>query len=182
MHESRGNPNAHSCSGAIGVFQLLASDAVLPLPSGCPESNRRTFAGNHPTSVLLQSSKNIWIGLDHLEDYTWQARVYVQDLKQTWEEAYRPEAIGVPEAVDLEWWYTEEGKVTLAMNQCGPTGYREGRCGRLGGDVYASDVLDCWVPWVQEVLESVCPEDDFVLKLRQQSDALPSYINLKRRK
>ena len=29
---------------------------------------------------------------------------------------------------------------------------------------------------------TVCHEDDFVLKLRQQSDALPSYINLKRRK
>ena len=183
MHESRGNPNAFSCSGAIGVFQLLARDAVIPIPGTCAqgESGRRTFEGNYPTAILLQSSKNIRIGLDHLEDYTWQARAYLEGKDRP---DYRSDqTIAVPEAADLDWWFTEEGYITLAMNQCGPTGYREDRCGRLGGDVYAADILECWVPWVQDVLgiNHVCAESAFMIQLRQQVLNPPSYINLSRR-
>ena len=187
MHESRGSQNALACAGEIGLFQLLPSDAVFPIPNTCArgEDGRRTFEGNHPSRILAQTAKNIWIGLDHLEDLTWPARAYVQDLQQTWEEAYRPEIVAVPEASDLEWWYTEEGRVAVAMHQCGPAGYRRGYCGRWGGDVYAGHVLDCWVPWVQEVLgiESNCTETEFMLKLVNRQLFYPlSYINLSRRK
>ena len=150
MHESRGSPDARGCAGEIGLFQVLACDAVLPLPNGCVESDRVTFSGNYPTSILLKPIKNIRIGIDHLEDYTWQARAYFEGKNSP---DYRTDqTIAVPEASELDWWFSDEGYVTVAMHQCGPMGYRRGHCGRLGGDVYAEDVLECWVPWVQRVL------------------------------
>lgn len=151
MEESRGNPSALSCRGAIGLFQGIPSDIVLSLPEGCPPGNHAVVSTNPTTAELLQSSKNIRFGVQHLSAYTWEAYYYLEDITDP---PYRDKYyVAMPGTEELSWWYQERGRITLAMNQCGPTGFREDRCGRHGGLVYADNILSCWVPWVQSVLE-----------------------------
>ena len=150
MHESRGDPTVMSCAGAIGLFGVLASDKVLNLPEGCEESQRRTYSDHPTTSELVQSRLNIRFGLDRLESYTWEGWALDYGLDKA---PYRDMIYEIyPYSVDLQWWYEMEGAYTLAMYQCGPTGFRKGSCGTLGGLTYANDILYCWVPWVREEL------------------------------
>lgn len=136
MHESRGNPQAESVAGAVGLFQVMPGE-VIP--------------GNPSQDWLRTTSHNMQYGLDILEAYTWEGSAYAGD----WEKEYREtwgEAIEA--SSDLDWWYSEAGHATLAMYHCGPNRYsKEWDCGVHGGAVYADDVLTCWVPWVERILE-----------------------------
>lgn len=150
MHESRGSPFAMGCSGEIGLFQILPSDVVFELPQGCTAS-RPTFSMNPNSHQLKQSSKNIAFGINHIEEYTWEAWEYLNKK----DSGYREDRFATLSGTEsMDWWNAEYGPVAIAMNQCGPSGYANPNydCGPNGGDVYAEHVLGCWVPWVQSVI------------------------------
>jgi hypothetical protein len=132
MQESRGDPDARGGDGEIGIMQVL--------PSSVPAT-----AGQ-----LEQSSKNLYHGIGLLESYTWEAQAVVDGTTAEYRKVLYS---AVPAASELGWWYGPDGQTALAMYQCGPGNIREGgSCGRFGGYVYASTVMGCWAPWVQEVL------------------------------
>lgn len=151
MAESRGSTSAVSCSNAIGLMGVVPSDVVRRPPEGCKYSRPLTFEGHPTTKYLSRSKNNIRFGLDHLEYVTWEGQAYFDGFDVP---PYRDKLYKIlPEAVDLSWWYGPAGQYTLAMYQCGQAGFRRGNCGKYGGPMYAEDILHCWVPWVQEIID-----------------------------
>ena len=132
MQESRGSPAARGSDGEIGLFQILPSSVLAT------------------ESELAQSSKNIYHGIGLLQSYTWEADALVRNYELPYRERIYS---AVPGSSRMEWWQGDEGRATLAMYQCGPGNIREGDdCGPHGGFVYASTVLGCWAPWIENIL------------------------------
>ena len=158
MRESRGDPSVVSCSNAIGLMGIVPSDSILKRPTGCENSIPLTFPGHPPTSELLKSRLNIKFGLDHLEFFTWEGQAYIDGLDTA---PYRPMLYdALPEAANIDWWYSDAGRSTIAMYQCGSSGLRSGNCGKYGGSMYADDVLGCWVPWVVDIMGTEEPSQN----------------------
>ena len=136
LAESRGDPNAVSVAGAIGVFQVMPGE-IIP--------------GNPPRAILKQTSKNIFHGIGILEAYTWESRYLIRGIDPIYRDLIYS---AVPESNTIEYWFSREGRVAIGMYQCGPGNYKDvnsGSCGTLGGWAYVDDVLTCWYPWISEL-------------------------------
>ena len=140
-HESRGAPFARGAAGEVGLFQILPGDG----PQG--------YTGRPSTKWLSLAVNNLWWGNYLLERVAWYGDAYVNGLDPTY---FRE----VAEASDIEWWYGPEGRAAIAIYNCGPGAYPDGRCAPRGGDYYAAEVLTCWVPWVQRVVLGQIDEDE----------------------
>lgn len=149
LQESRGSPLAAGCDGEIGLFQILPGDDRSFIPRGCG-GGRTVITTNPSTAWLRESRHNIDYGLSMLERLTWEAIAYADG--QPAPDYRRWLNVAAPGTEETSWWYSDVGRVAVGMYQCGPAGFRAQACGERGGLEYAARVLDCWAPWVGQVL------------------------------